>query len=109
WAAGGSGAGERDGLGGEAGDLGEVAGGDEVARCHPGTADGGHGTDLEVLGQVRRTYAASGDERHACEGRAERLDRRATPGGSGGEALHGGRAQLQGRLDLGRGDRAGQR
>src|SRR5665647_2055465 len=83
---------------------------DGVVPARPGRADPEDlRGDAEVLAEVVRPDAAGRYEGHAAEGRGERRDGPGATGGAGREELHGGQAQLHRGLDLGRGDRTGQR
>src|ERR1035437_1794180 len=109
WFAGrGSAVGERDGVGGQRPDAGEVAGLHPVARDHPRATDRGDRRDGQVLRQVPGADPAGGHKTDAAEGGGQGLDRGRAAGGPGREELHGAQAELEGGLDLGRGDRAGQ-
>src|SRR5690349_13244185 len=85
---------EADRLGREVADGAEVAPADEVPGNHPRPADGAHGGQREVLGEVRRTDTAGGHEPDSAERRRERGHRLGAAGGAGGEELHGAQAEL---------------
>src|SRR5450759_3195307 len=100
---------QTDGFGRQCLDAREVAGLHEVTWHHPRATDGGDGRDGQVLRKVLGADSASGDEADTAERGSERADRGGATGGAGREELHGGDAELESGLDLGRGDRARKR